>query len=191
MFRTQAVILKKTSLRREKTLVILFTREYGKIHTWYRHSPHQIGDTGAIVDVFLDRRGGVTLLTKVSIQKTLIPLDHTYTEVILLLELIRILSLILPEWWVQTRIFDDYVCVYATMIDASLFQRNITLFLFRLLKVTGILNPEPFRNQSPLLAIYTHIDRVDMHRILQSEKISDESITEMKRYASTSLLAYI
>ncbi len=191
MFRTQAIILQKNIIHPKKTRVILFTREYGKLHVWYRRMPHEIGDTGAILNVGIDRRDGINFLSHTSVHATLIPLEHTYNELILLLELIRVMSLILPDGMAQEQIFDDYGEIYSRIDDAECLKKNITIFLFRLLKMTGVLNPEPFRNQSPLNAIYTHIDRVHIRTILASEKLSHDQLDDMKRYAFSSLASYI
>lgn len=190
MFRTEAIILKKTPIRYDRILVILLTREYGKIHAWYKRSSSNIGDTGSIIDAFLYRKDGVTFLQSPAVRISLVPLDHTYSELFLILELVRIVGMILPEGMENSRIFDDYKTVYTAMHRADGCRKNAILFLFRLLKILWILNPKPF-SQTGLSSLYTYIDRVDMGRILGSEKISHEQLIQIERHSLSSLSAYI
>lgn len=190
MFRTEAIILKKTLIRSDRMLVVLLTREFGKIHVWYRRTAANIGDTGSLMDGFLYRRDGVTFLHNPCIRMSLVPLDHTYSELFLVLELSRVLNMILPEGMENTRIFDDYKMVYSAMQSTEGCRKGAILFLFRLLKILWILNPTPF-SQTGLSAFYTHIDRVDMTHILTSEKVSSEQLLLIERHTFSSLNSYL
>lgn len=56
MFRTDLIILKKMSIRQNRMLFHAFSREYGKIHLFYkpRKSIGEI-DVGTVINAFINR----------------------------------------------------------------------------------------------------------------------------------------
>ena len=188
MFIVSGIILKKTPIRDKKTLIILFTEEFWIIHVWYKKPPTWL-ETGWIIQAYIDRKNSISILDSFHVKKQILYEQYSYTSLLQFLWLIKILLVILPEWLPQQKIFQIYNEIISWDIPEESFCNFIKLRIIQILKHIWIIDPRLFiwENQAN---IYTYIDKIEIKRILFSEKITIDDFWNLNNIIQHSLLPY-
>lgn len=174
MFKTKAIILQIQRVRDNKTRIVLFTKEYGKITCWYKKK-WCIWDLGDIIVSTIDRHLGENILKDIEITDRA-HVDHwNFATIISFLEIINLFYSLLPDSVPHHHIFDDYTILIKTIkwLDV-LYLSHYSLFQLRILKMLGFINDQDFQKTPRLHYIHNNISSSSLRNIFQSKPLSEE-----------------
>lgn len=174
MFRTHAIILSNQRIRDQFTRIVLFTKEFGKIHCWYKK--WNIPDIATICEVTIEREkwfNSIKTFEKQIIPEALSPFQ--YHELIELLKILYILNITLPDSVEHRSIFDDIeMCLTCHFLSRDRSQFYL-LIQARILKKLWYLDRERFEKTPLERYIYDNLDQSSIKNLSESKKF-DENI---------------
>ncbi len=189
MFRSQVIVLYIQRIRDNRTRIILFSREYGKITCWSKKQV--LADIGNIATVLIERVWGENYLKSIDTLFSLESILQSYDEVTLFLEVMNSLYKFLPESGEHTWVYDDIrecikICPsrHCTNKEGNTtYLWNIQLFILihiRILKKLWFLNQWLFHSSDILRYIYEHIEKKLVLEIAQGRSLEQTLIDTLK-----------
>lgn len=189
MFRSQVIVLYIQKIRDDRTRLILFSKEYGKITCWSKKQV--LSDIGNIANILIERKWWENYLKSID---TVVSLDsklQSYDEISHFLDMIRTLYRLLPDSAEQRWLYDDiHELIYTFQtreilnINKNIFSIwNIQLFILihiRILKKLGFLNQWLFHGSDILKYIYLHIEKKLIQEIAEGKSLEQNLIETLK-----------
>ncbi len=159
----------------------MISREYWKITGWWNKKNITGIDIGDIVEILISRDGNKNTIKDLDLITSWWNKKWDYTTIILFLETISLINKITIDG-------NDYGMLYE---DTSLFieysnRENVNLyhysiFQMRILKALGSMDQEIFGEDAILRYIYKNISHTPLERILSSENLKNEHITQIQK----------
>ncbi len=180
MFKIQAIILQIQKIRDNQTRVLLFSREFWKIHSWM-YAKNKWFDIWDIVDMSIERFGLINKIKEVHNSYSVLKIEWNYLAIMNLLDIIKIFHTFIPENVPYTQIYDDYhwvISSFDTFGIPSDFQ--YLLLKIRILKLLGIMNISGI-DSLIIQYIYKNITEKRLEIIFWAKDISSDDITIMRQ----------
>lgn len=193
MFRSQVIVLYIQKIRDDRTRLILFSKEYGKITCWSKKQV--LTDIGNIANILVERKWWENQLKSIDTIGSLDAILGSYDEVRHFLDILWALYKLLPESAEQRSLYDDIYWLIRIFpsrksldIDANIFSIwNIQLFILihiRILKKLWFLNQWLFEESDILKYVYEHIEKKMIQEIALAKSLEHTLIESLKKIIS-------
>lgn len=190
MFRSQVIVLYIQKIRDDRTRLILFSKEYGRITCWSKKQV--LSDIGNIASVLMERKWRENYLKSID---TIVSVDlmlESYEEISHFLDMIKTLYNLLPESVEQRWLYDDIHELLRIFPDRRILNMrqeifsiwNIQLFILihiRILKKLGFLNQWLFHGSDILQYIYHHVEKKLIREIVDGKSLEQNLIESLKK----------
>ena len=190
MFRSQVIVLYIQKIRDDRTRLILFSKEYGRITCWSKKQV--LSDIGNIASVLMERKWRENYLKSID---TIVSVDlmlESYEEISHFLDMIKTLYNLLPESVEQRWLYDDIHELLRIFPDRRILNMrqeifsiwNIQLFILihiRILKKLGFLNQWLFHGSDILQYIYHHVEKKLIREIADGKSLEQNLIESLKK----------
>ena len=190
MFRSQVIVLYIQKIRDDRTRLILFSKEYGRITCWSKKQV--LSDIGNIASVLMERKWRENYLKSID---TIVSVDlmlESYEEISHFLDMIKTLYNLLPESVEQRWLYDDIHELLRIFPDRRMLNMrqeifsiwNIQLFILihiRILKKLGFLNQWLFHGSDILQYIYHHVEKKLIREIIDGKSLEQNLIESLKK----------
>lgn len=190
MFRSQVIVLYIQKIRDDRTRLILFSKEYGRITCWSKKQV--LSDIGNIASVLMERKWRENYLKSID---TIVSVDlmlESYEEISHFLDMIKTLYNLLPESVEQRWLYDDIHELLRIFPDRRILNMrqeifsiwNIQLFILihiRILKKLGFLNQWLFHGSDILRYIYHHVEKKLIREIADGKSLEQNLIESLKK----------
>ena len=190
MFRSQVIVLYIQKIRDDRTRLILFSKEYGRITCWSKKQV--LSDIGNIASVLMERKWRENYLKSID---TIVSVDlmlESYEEISHFLDMIKTLYNLLPESVEQRWLYDDIHELLRIFPDRRILNMrqeifsiwNIQLFILihiRILKKLGFLNQWLFHGSDILEYIYHHVEKKLIREIVDGKSLEQNLIESLKK----------
>ena len=190
MFRSQVIVLYIQKIRDDRTRLILFSKEYGRITCWSKKQV--LSDIGNIASVLMERKWRENYLKSID---TIVSVDlmlESYEEISHFLDMIKTLYNLLPESVEQRWLYDDIHELLRIFPDRRILNMrqeifsiwNIQLFILihiRILKKLGFLNQWLFHGSDILEYIYHHVEKKLIREIIDGKSLEQNLIESLKK----------
>ncbi|PID83969.1 hypothetical protein CSB09_03575 [Candidatus Gracilibacteria bacterium] len=169
MYRIQAIILDKKKIREKQMHITLFSREYGKISVWY-YKKHFSGDIGDIISCIVERKTTINTVKSYQIKNHLIRKKWTYAPLLQFLCIVKSIDQAFADYDTAEYIYDDYTTALKATPEQISYDQSLLLQM-RILKYTGLLDPNFFSNDPVLEYMYKQITKTPLERILKTKPL--------------------
>lgn len=192
MYNINWIILKKTQIKHPKSLLHIFTKEFGKITGWLTESKTKNPiDIGNIYNFWIKVSGNINKIDSYKWKKIFNLTGLSFKQINSILELISILAKVLPEWMIFESIFDDYYDNFEQFENTNLNEKITSLTTLRLLKKLWITKNPDENHSVNFKKIYSIINSYQFQKILEIKWITSENIEEIRKYNQETLQRYL
>lgn len=180
MFKTEAIILSKHTIRDNNIRIVCLTKEYGKISAWYKKKqfPYDIGD---IIFVSIERQSSMNII-KYS-ESIMAPRESswTYKKIHIFLENLKLMFDLIPEESPYEKIFQDYRWLLIHMQNiGNLEEHHYMLFQFRMLRILWYIGSESLRDTPVGLYIFENILTTPLTKLLTAKELKEEDVKKIE-----------
>lgn len=190
VFSTDAIILKKTQIRDNKGLCIIYTKDFWKITCFVTESKTKSPvDIGGIINVQIKVTGQTNVIQSYKIKRALDYGTLAYQELRNILEIVALIQKTLPEWVPNSTLFDDYLKLLPYLETNERNAVATEFFKFKLAKYLWI--SLPHEHDPELQKIHSNIDRVNLARLCDEVTIHEAHIGRMRQYTEQSFWLYL
>jgi DNA repair protein RecO len=182
MFITEAILLKKNSIRDTMSMIVLFTRDFGKLRVFVPHKKRSfVADTGSLLHCRLKVKGTITTLEEATVRKTPHRDELCYHEVYNLLSIIDAIEKIMPEGASNQRVYDDYKELIPFLESRSTNTLAKELFVLKMLKSMGYVSSEKITGHKDVPTIHANIERVRLRDWCIKHPIASSLLSEIRK----------
>lgn len=178
MFQTPAIVLHTQQIRDQQARVILFTRDFWKITTWYKK--RSLPDTGSTVAASIERKWWENILSGYDMTKALLLDTLSYEKILAFLDLLKHLYTLLPEGMVQLWIYEDIDLLIEKWLHA-VSEDALLLSQFRMIKKLGYIWEDTIWSDDISIYIHKNISMKSMESILSTKPLSESTKLSLKK----------
>ncbi|MDD2487040.1 MAG: recombination protein O N-terminal domain-containing protein [Candidatus Gracilibacteria bacterium] len=190
MFVVDGIILKKLHIKESKSIVYIYTRDFGKISAWIRESKLKYPiDIGNVINVSITTKGNVNQIDSYKIKKIINYSSLTFGSISNILELITYLYKIIPEGVPSENTFDEYLELIELMENNEMNKNSTEFFKLKLITKAGIgINSEKSMNFKKLFE-FAKSNKVT--KMIQIKGISESLMDEISEFNKESYNLYL
>lgn len=179
MFRVHAIIIHKQKIRDGQIRVVLFTKEFGKITTWYKKQTCPW--IGSVNEIHIERNGWQNHIKNIETIHTISWERWKYEEVMEFLRILQTLYELLPDSSEHITIYEDMEKMLFFIEESNSKVQTLFFTHIRILKKLWSLKEDMFTGENILRYIYIHVDKKSMESILRSNTINIWHIHTLKK----------
>lgn len=191
MFNISWIILKKNKINEKQVIFDIFSEEFGKIKVWIEEMKKYPIDVWSIVNINIETKNSVNKWKSYKIKKNIwySELDFWWLERIL--ELLKLINKISPEWIEKKIIYTDYFDILEYFCIKEKNEITIEIFKLKLIsKYWFLLNIENENISENLKKIIKVINIYDIKKILKIIWI-EKIINELKQFNEKNIDLYL
>lgn len=193
MFSFDWIVLKKNHIKDNKSLILIFSKEYWKISAWVTESKKKTSVD--IWNVYNFSSKTDNSINKIDWIKTKVILKTDslgFSEINNILQIITYLEKILPSWVVTESVYNDYIEIIKYLVDKESNYKIYVFFILRLIKRIGIANPpKTWLQKDNLVKIFSVINIYEIEKLMRIWWIEKDDLDDINSYNTNTLINYI
>lgn len=190
MFVVDWIILKKLHVKESKSIIYLYTKDFGKISAWVKESKMKYPiDMGNIINVCINTKWNINQIDSYKIKKTIDYSCLTFGSISSILELLTYLFKLIPEWVPSESIFLEYLDIFEYLEKDSEAKKTVEFFKLKLIIKAWIsINSDKSIN---FKKIFEFSKTNKILKMLQINWIDDQLLAEISSFNKDSYNLYL